>query len=490
VGTGVAELTVRRRHASARATAKRKRDLACADVQLADLFSGRDLPPGEDAILERVLAGKQDDRLRTVGWKSPSDLRPTLDRVLMEELALPKDDIEKALSIALGGKEQSGFAYFSPGPQIAKCEEWQILTPHRNQSSGSLDLNRHIKTCFRSGILRFARSSNEGPPYYFKYRMIAPRGSEQITYGDKVICVRNHDHSSYEFATKTKDRGYIANGEIGVVVGDAFKGKSRPEWTNVQFASQPDLTYGFSGGYFSEEGSPILELAYAVTVHKAQGSEFGKVILVLPERSRLLSREMLYTALTRQMDRIVILHQGGLEHLRAYRSPFFSEVARRVTNLFTAPRMIEAMSPPGLIAGPVGRTFLEENLIHRSARGDLVSSKSELVVADVLFEAEKNFGIRYFFERAVIGGDGETRWPDFSIEDRDGQTWYWEHCGMLGQEEYEERWQRKLAFYDKNGVKRWSPSTPGGRLIVTEDGKEKDLDSPAIREMVAKLWGK
>jgi UvrD-like helicase C-terminal domain len=290
--------------------------------------------------------------------------------------------------------------------------------------------------------------------------MIAPRGSEQITYGDKVICVRNHDHSSYEFATKTKDRGYIANGEIGVVVGDAFKGKSRPEWTNVQFASQPDLTYGFSGGYFSEEGSPILELAYAVTVHKAQGSEFGKVILVLPERSRLLSREMLYTALTRQMDRIVILHQGGLEHLRAYRSPFFSEVARRVTNLFTAPRMIEAMSPPGLIAGPVGRTFLEENLIHRSARGDLVSSKSELVVADVLFEAEKNFGIRYFFERAVIGGDGETRWPDFSIEDRDGQTWYWEHCGMLGQEEYEERWQRKLAFYDKNGVKRCLPRPP------------------------------
>jgi hypothetical protein len=55
VGTGVAELTVRRRHASARATAKRKRDLACADVQLADLFSGRDLPPGEDEILERFL---------------------------------------------------------------------------------------------------------------------------------------------------------------------------------------------------------------------------------------------------------------------------------------------------------------------------------------------------------------------------------------------------------------------------------------------------
>ena len=54
----------------------------------------------------------------------------------------------------------------------------------------------------------------------------------------------------------------------------------------------------------------MLELAYAVTVHKAQGSEFGLCLLVLPRESRILSRELLYTALTRQRDRIVILHQG------------------------------------------------------------------------------------------------------------------------------------------------------------------------------------
>ena len=66
----------------------------------------------------------------------------------------------------------------------------------------------------------------------------------------------------------------------------------------LQFTSQPTLTYGFSGRDFTEVGSPILELAYAVSVHKSPGSEFRKVFLVLPARSRLLSREMLYTALT------------------------------------------------------------------------------------------------------------------------------------------------------------------------------------------------
>ena len=60
----------------------------------------------------------------------------------------------------------------------------------------------------------------------------------------------------------------------------------------------------------AKKAMPSLELAYALTVHKSQGSEFGTVILVLPNPCRLLSRELLYTALTRQKDRIVILHQG------------------------------------------------------------------------------------------------------------------------------------------------------------------------------------
>lgn len=489
-GKGIAELSVRRRHASATKTGAATRDLACADVQLADLFSGRDLPPGEDEVLEGVLAGNKDDRLRFIRWNSPSDLRGVLDATLVDELSLDRDRPQDSLAVALGGNQQGEYVYFKEGSGITKCDQWQILTPHRNQSSGSIDLNRHFKVVFRSDTLRFARSSNEGPPFWNKFRLIQPRGSEQITYGDKVICIRNHTRPSYDFAAKQKGEGYVANGEIGIVVGDAYKAKNKPSWTRVQFSSQPDLTYSFSGRDFSEEGTPILELAYAVTVHKAQGSEFGKVFLVLPARSRLLSREMLYTALTRQMDRVVVLHQGDLTHLRALRSAFFSEVARRVTNLFAPPTMIDTSPPAGAPLGTVGRTFLEDKLIHRSARGDLVSSKSELVIADLLFEAERKFGIRYFFERVLIGEDGRQRWPDFSVEDCDGETWYWEHCGMLDQPDYDRRWKAKLAFYRRNKIERWSETNTGGRLIVTEDGPRKGLDSAAISRLIERLWGR
>ena len=122
---------------------------------------------------------------------------------------------------------------------------------------------------------------------------------------------------SYAFADKEKGDGYVANGEIGIVVGDAYKASNKPSWTKVQFASQPELTTALAAAISRGRLARFLELAYAVTVHKAQGSEFGKVFLVLPARSRLLSREMLYTALTRQMDRVVILHQGDLAYLRA-----------------------------------------------------------------------------------------------------------------------------------------------------------------------------
>ena len=77
----------------------------------------------------------------------------------------------------------------------------------------------------------------------------------------------------------------------------------------------------------SDEGISDLELAYALTVHKAQGSEFGKAILVLGEPGGLLSKELLYTAITRQKDKLVILYNDGAYRLRDYSSVACSEVA-------------------------------------------------------------------------------------------------------------------------------------------------------------------
>ena len=98
-----------------------------------------------------------------------------------------------------------------------------------------------------------------------------------------------------------------------------------------------------------EEREATLELAYALTVHKAQGSQFGIVILVLPNPCRLLSRELLYTALTIQEERIVVLHQGVISDLKKYASEGYCEAAKRYTNLFEAPSIVG-----------VQNTFLEE----------------------------------------------------------------------------------------------------------------------------------
>jgi hypothetical protein len=60
---------------------------------------------------------------------------------------------------------------------------------------------------------------------------------------------------------------------------------------------------------------------------------------------------------------------------------------------------------------------------------------------------------------------------------------------MLDQPDYVARWKGKLAWYGKHQIRRWSDSQPPGRLIVTEDGPAKGLDSSAIRNLTRHLWG-
>ena len=60
----------------------------------------------------------------------------------------------------------------------------------------------------------------------------------------------------------------------------------------------PHETFGFRGDKVEDQDAAI-ELAYAITIHKSQGSDFDTVFVVLPKTGRILSRELIYTALTR-----------------------------------------------------------------------------------------------------------------------------------------------------------------------------------------------
>jgi len=218
-------------------------------------------------------------------------------------------------------------------------------------------------------------------------------GRQGILYGDKVINTENQQR--YRVWPEEGALRYVANGEIGIVVGQ-FKRRNAtykgPPWKlEVEFSSQPAFKYDYGGRDFGEEAEPTLELAYVLTIHKAQGSEFGIVLVVLPNPCRLLMRELVYTALTRQQDRIVIFHQGNRHDLKRYSEGYYSESAHRLTNLFRPPHPVELRD-----------RFLEEGLIHRTRSGDSVRSKSEVIIADLLYSK----GSDYIYELRLTGKDG------------------------------------------------------------------------------------
>ena len=457
VGPGYAELTIFMRQLG------EDRE----DLQLAEWFSGSAIAPGEDEVFDTVVRTGESKHVRFVQWNSPDDLRSSLIEVLVEELNLNGPDDIAGFDATLGGTDWNGMRFFNCGA-AQKAESWQILSPVRAGVHGVPDVNRLIHKRFRQEMIDASRKP------YRKYP--TPMGPEEIVYGDKVINLENTDPSLFwnrhRKVYPAKENPYIANGEIGMAIGFFWR-KGLPDLRyklEVEFSSQPNFKYDFLDRDFSEEANPALELAYALTVHKSQGSEFGRVFLVLPSPCRLLSRELLYTALTRQKDRIVILHQGPRGDLRKYSSDNQSETARRLTNLFALP------SPVTISA----RVF-EENLIHRTNREEMVRSKSEVIIANEL----ANRGIVYSYEQPLVL-DGVTKYPDFTIEDEEsGRNFYWEHCGMLHVPSYRRRWEEKLAWYKVHGILPYEQGGgPNGTLIVSRDEANGSIDSAKINQVL------
>jgi ATP-dependent exoDNAse (exonuclease V) alpha subunit len=465
--------------------------LARSDVQLAAIFSGRDLPPGEDEIVLKALAGEDDDHVKYRRWDTITDLTKCVRDALSAELGNRTDEFISSFEKSLGARINSkGYLEFDRNCSDV-LSNWQILCATRNTPGGSVFINRSVKEELRATRLEKAVDSNRVPHYKDWMRFTKPRGPEQIVYGDKVICVRNHNREFWKYSGGNQDekKDFLANGEIGIVNGQRSYGKRNPLFTQVEFSGRADRNFSFGPWDFSEDGIPYLELAYAITVHKAQGSEFETVLLVLPSNSRLISREMIYTALTRQKERIWILHQGPFDRVLSYRYYVFSDIAARMTNLLRTPVIQATRLPSGLPPDiPTRRRdFLQEKLIHRTRRGDMVSSKSELAIANILFELEREGYLTYIQEPLLPFDDARGRWADFRI-DAQGQTWYWEHCGMLENEHYVKRWNLKKKLYQANGYGVYSKQNPKGRLILSEDGSKTGLDSAAIEELARHLF--
>ena len=119
--------------------------------------------------------------------------------------------------------------------------------------------------------------------------------------GDKVMQIKNNYQLEWEVTTKfglTVDKGVgVFNGDMGVI----REINQYTENIEVEFDEGRRVKYGFDA---VEE----LELAYAITVHKSQGSEYPAVIIPLLQGPRLLyNRNLLYTAVTRAKKCLTII---------------------------------------------------------------------------------------------------------------------------------------------------------------------------------------
>lgn len=466
-GPGYAELTIPRRQTAANRE----------DILLASHYSGRPLDPGADEVWDKLLDGGG-DRLRLVQWSDPLDLHAKLVNEIVAALRLAGPEDEVGFELSLGGTrfQQFDHAFFAnkyganPGA-AAMAEAWQMFSPIRGGLEGVDALNRAIQERFRSRVNALATA--EG----WSRKTTRPMGPQGILYGDKVINIVNQRR--FDVYPKPDGEAFIANGDLGIVIGQ-YKGKNAPykglPWKlEVEFAGQLGLKYGFAKGEFGDEARNPLELAYALTVHKTQGSEFGFTFVVLPNPCWLLSRELLYTALTRHRERLIVLHQGPMAAFRDFAGEQHSVIAQRMTNLFADP------SPREVTVGATKR-FLEDGLIHRTERGDLVRSKSELVIADKLHAR----GVDYAYEQPLILRNGRTRYPDFTIANHaTGVTHYWEHLGMLDDPGYRRRWERKRAEYFAAGIGPYQDGGgPEGTLIETRDDPRGGLDAAEIGRII------
>lgn len=160
----------------------------------------------------------------------------------------------------------------------AEMYDIQVLTPMRKGLLGVERLNRILQEYLNPPDRKKAEKEY---------------GEKLFREGDKVMQIKNNYQLEWEIATKyglVVDKGVgIFNGDMGVITNI----NTYNEMLEVEYDEKRKVTYPFQ---LLDE----LELAYAITIHKAQGSEYPAVVIpLLPGPRQLYHRNLLYTAVTR-----------------------------------------------------------------------------------------------------------------------------------------------------------------------------------------------
>lgn len=188
---------------------------------------------------------------------------PSQDKMLEQVISLVKDRLKK----------YGNYEFF---------RDMQVLTPTKKGMLGTKELNKALQN---------ALNEQDGTKREKSY------GEQIFREGDRVMQIKN-DYDIFWERKDTKETGTgIFNGEIGTIT----KIEQEEKQMRVEFDDEKVAWYSFTS---LEE----MELAYSITVHKSQGSEFNVVVLVIPPAApMLLTRNILYTAITRAKKLLVII---------------------------------------------------------------------------------------------------------------------------------------------------------------------------------------
>ena len=408
----------------------------------------------KEEMFERIQSdgnGDIDKDLAVYFWHDQEELQTVLRESMIRDMesftgceaAQNEESLHRIWMQAL--KNPDG----SPNP-----EKLQIISPYRGEFYGTDALNLWMKNIFNA-------------QWSHRYNL------DGVTYFDKVIQYRNRPKSDmayvYDSEKRKNEQAEVFNGEIGLVMvhgldyaNRAYRFLPRLERIQVQFSNRNRkalrYNYGKNLGKFEQNKwipeqkvQDNLELAYAISVHKSQGSEFDYVYIIIPKRdSHLLSMELFYTALTRAQKRVTVLLQDDIGTINALGRLEKSAVRRINSSVFEfKPLPEEMLYLYDWYAGGRKYATLSEYFVR---------SKSEVIIANMLAERE----IEFEYEAQLYAPDGTMFLPDFTVRFR-GETYYWEHLGRLDLPDYKAHWEKKQKWYEKHFP---------GRLLLTYEGTD------------------
>lgn len=417
----------------------------------------------KETIFKKIQDNANDDvdkDLSVYFWNDQKQLEDLLKKVMINDMSKisgkdtdqSPDSLNKLWQEVLKGEQ--------PHSQVP--EKMQIISPYRGEFYGSEALNLLMQNTFNN---KWAR----------RFKL------DGITIYDKVIQKINRPKSNmalvYDFEKKESDEAEVYNGEIGIVGPHPFDKKkvhfmNRLQKFCVKFSNKNRLhllyNYGkvatrLKNGKFIKDQSvdENLELAYAISVHKSQGSEFDYVYIVIPKReSHLLSMELLYTALTRAQKHVTIFLQDDIGTLASMGHVEKSAVRKINSSVFEFKPLPEVLL--------YTKDWHKESVTLATLSKYRVRSKSEVIIANMLSEQ----GIYFEYETPLYAEDGTMYLPDFTVTFR-GEKYYWEHLGMLDRPDYAAHWKKKEQWYNEHFP---------GKLLTTCEGCDLTIEAKKVIE--------